>query len=150
MSHCVFIAADCPLPDVMPEQDDLLQIDVDTGTIFDGGADDNYYLLHFDEVNLYCKKKYGVYLELPQWTEGRAEKILDYIKMALMRTESVEIWNVWLSGNWEWEDRPHICKQIVRMNDLTVDDLREIVEAENWKVKDHIRPWFYSIEILRS
>lgn len=150
MSHCVFIAADCPLPEVMPEQDDPLQIDVDTGTIFDGGADDNYYLLHFDEVNLYCKKKYGVYLELPQWTEGRGGKILDYIKMALMRTERVEIWNVWLSGYWEWEDRPHICKQIVRMNDLTVDDLRDIVEAENWKDKDHIRPWFYSIEVLRS
>lgn len=148
MSHCVFIAADCPLPEVMPSQEYPLQIDLDSGTIFDGGADDNYCLLHFEEVNLYCQKKYGVYLELPQWTEGRSEEILDYIRTALMQTGSVEIWNVWLSGYWEWEDRPHICKQTVRINDLTVDDLKEIVDAENWKDKDPVRPWFYGIEVL--
>lgn len=36
MSHCVFIAADTPLPEVTPSQDDPLHIDLDTGTIFDG------------------------------------------------------------------------------------------------------------------
>ena len=88
-----------------------LYIDLDTGTIFDGGADDNYCLLPFDEVDLYCEKKYGVYLELPQFTDGRAGQIMDYIRTALMQTDSVEIWNVWLSGYWEFDDRPHICKR---------------------------------------
>lgn len=36
MSHCVFVAADTPLPEVTPSQDYPLYIDLDTGTIFDG------------------------------------------------------------------------------------------------------------------
>lgn len=111
MSHCVFIAADTPLPEVTPSQDDPLHIDLDTGTIFDGGADDNDCLLPFDEVDLYSEKKYGVYLELPQFANGRAEQITAYIRTALMQAGSVEIWDVWLSGYWEFGDRPHICKR---------------------------------------
>ena len=72
MSHCIFIAADTPLPEVTPSQDYPLHIDLDTGTIFGGGADDNDCLLPFDEVDLYSEKEYGVYLELPQFTDGRA------------------------------------------------------------------------------
>ena len=75
------------------------------------GADDHYYLLPFDEVDLYCEKKYGVYLELPQFANGRAEQITTYIRTALMQAGSVEIWDVWLSGYWEFGDRPHICKR---------------------------------------
>lgn len=45
MSQCIFIAADTPLPEVTPPQDYPLHIDLDAGTIFDGGADDNYFLL---------------------------------------------------------------------------------------------------------
>lgn len=36
MSHCVFVAADTPLPEATPSQDYPLYIDLDTGTIFDG------------------------------------------------------------------------------------------------------------------
>ena len=36
MSHCVFVAADTPLPEATPSQDYHLYIDLDTGTIFDG------------------------------------------------------------------------------------------------------------------
>lgn len=85
MSCCVFIAADTPLPEVTPSQNDPLHIDLDTGTIFDGGADDNDCLLPFDEVDLYSEKKYGVYLELPQFTNGRAEQITAYIRTALRK-----------------------------------------------------------------
>lgn len=42
MSSSVFIAADTPLPQVTPSHDYPLHINLDTGTIFDGGADDNY------------------------------------------------------------------------------------------------------------
>ena len=149
MSNCVFIAADCPLPEVTPSQEYPLEINLDTGTIFDGGADDNYFLLPFDEVDLYCEKKYGVYLELPQFTAGRAGQMIDYIRTALTQTDSVEIWNVWLSGYWEFEDRPHICKKTVPIDELTADDIKEIVQAENWDNRDHNRPWFYCLEIIR-
>lgn len=149
MSNCVFIASDHPLPEVTPSQEYPLEINLDTGTIFDGGTDDNYFLLSFDEVDIYCQKKYGVYLELPQWTPGRARRIIDYIRTALMQTDSVEIWNVWLSDCWEFEDRPHLCKQTLSMDQLTPEDIQEITQAENWDGKDQNRPWFYCLEIMK-
>lgn len=149
MSNCIFIASDHPLPEVTPSQEYPLEINLDTGTIFDGGADDNYFLLSFDEVDIYCQKKYGVYLELPQWTPGRARRIIDYIRTALMQTDSVEIWNVWLSDDWAFEDRPHLCKQTLSMDQLTPEDIQEITQAENWDGKDQNRPWFYCLEILK-
>ena len=54
VSNYVFIAADCPLPEVTPPQEYPLQINLDTGTIFNGRTDDNYCLLPFEEVDLYC------------------------------------------------------------------------------------------------
>lgn len=149
MSNCVFIAADDFLPEVTPSQEYPLHIDLDTGTISDGGADDNYYLLSFDEVDLYCEKKYGVYLELPQLTGGRARQIIDYIRTSLMQTDSVEIWNVWLSDYWEFDDRPHICKRTVPIDELNTDYIKEIIQARNWDNKDKNRPWFYCWEIIR-
>lgn len=149
MSNCIFIASDHPLPEVTPSQEYPLEINLDTGTIFDGGTDDNYFLLSFDEVDIYCQKKYGVYLELPQWTLGRAGRIIDYIRTALMQADSVEIWNVWLSDCWEFEDRPHLCKQTLSFDQLTPEDIQEITQAENWDGKDQTRPWFYCLEILK-
>ena len=104
MSNCVFIAADSLLPEVRPTKDYPLHINLDTGIISDGGADDNYSLLTFDEVDLYCRKKYGVYLELHQYTDGRARQIIEYIRTALLQTDCVEIWNVWLLGYWEYDE----------------------------------------------
>lgn len=150
MSQCIFIAADTPLPEVTPSQDYPLHIDLDTGTVSDGGADDHYSLFSFEEVDLYCEKRYGVYLELYQFTNGRAVQMIDYIRTTLMQTDSVEIWNVWLLDYWEFDDRPHICKRSVPIDQLTVDDIKEIVQAENWDNKDNDRPWFYCLEIIRS
>ncbi len=149
MSQCVFIAADCPLPEVRPSEDYPLHINVDTNTIYDGGADDNYFLLPFDDVDVYCEKKYGVYLELPQYTAGRARQIINYIKSTLQQTYSVELWNVWLLGYWEYEDRPYIHKRTIYIDDLTVADIKEINEAVNWNNKDQNRPSFYCIEIIK-
>lgn len=149
MSTCIFIAANSPLPEVMPSQDYPLHINLDTGIISDGGADDNYSLLPFDEVDLYCNKKYGVYLELPQFTDGRARKIMEHIRLALQQDDSVEIWNVWLLGYWEYENRPYIRKRTIRMEELAAEDIEEIIDAENWGNKDKNRPSFYCLEILR-
>ncbi|OUN97355.1 hypothetical protein B5F98_06410 [Pseudoflavonifractor sp. An44] len=149
MSACVFIAADVPLPEVRPSQDYLLHINLDNGIISDGGTDDNYSLLPFDEVDLYCNKKYGVYLELPQFTDGRARKIMEYIRAALLQADCVEIWNVWLMGCWEYDDRPYIRKSTIHMEELTVDDMKEIINAENWDNKDKNRPSFYCLELIR-
>ncbi len=149
MSRCIFIAADCPLSEVRPSQDYLRHFNVDTGVISDSGADDDYCLLQFNEVDLYCKKKYGVSLELHRFTEGRAKQIIDYIKAALQQTDSVELWNVWLLGYWEFDDKPYIHKRTVRIDELTVNDIQEMNEAENWNNKDNNRPSFCCMEIVR-
>ena len=149
MSVCVFLAADCPLPEVRPAQEYPLCIDLDRNTVEDGGADENFFLLPFDDVDVYCEKKYGVYLELPLYTEGRAKQILAYIRSALRQTESVELWNVWLTGYWEYDERPRLHRRTVHIEDLTVDDIRRLHDAENWGPKDPGRPSFYCIEVVR-
>ena len=45
MSVCTFLASDYPLPEVAPAQEYPLEINIDSATIYDGGADDNYFLL---------------------------------------------------------------------------------------------------------
>lgn len=58
----------------------------------------------------------------------------------------MEIWKVWLSGYWEYEERPRIFKRTVRAGVLCENDILELDEAEIWKGKD--RPSFYGISII--
>ena len=76
MSVCTFIASDYPLKEAALEQEYSIEINIDTGTIYDGGMDDNYFLFSFPDVSDYTNKKYGVYLEW-NYTDGRAERILE-------------------------------------------------------------------------
>ena len=82
MSVCTFIASNCPLKEVEPEKEYSIEINLDNGTIDDGGADDNFFLLLFESVSDYTNKKYGVYLEW-NYTDGRAEQILKYVSTIL-------------------------------------------------------------------
>ena len=43
MSVCTFLAADVPLPTHAPSQAYPLCIDVEHETVYDGGADDNFF-----------------------------------------------------------------------------------------------------------
>ena len=61
MSVCNFIAADIPLQEMSPAKDYPVHIDIDNGIIDDGGADDNFFLLSFPDVQDYTDKKYGVH-----------------------------------------------------------------------------------------
>ncbi len=149
MSNCIFIGADCPLVEVRPERAYPISINLDTGVVEDGGADDNYFLLPFPEVDIYCGKRYGVYLELPLDTDGRASGILHYIRAALEQTDCVELWNVWLSGYWEYEDRPRIHKKTLPAEEVTIADLRSLWQASNWAPGEE-RPNFYCLELRKQ
>lgn len=152
MSVCTFIASDYPLPEVMPQKEYPLMINVDKGTIYDGGADDNFCLLPFVDVQRYTDKKYGVCLEW-HYTDGRAKKLLEYIKNALEYDTSIEIWHVWLMGYYEYDERPAIQRCTVSFSDLTIDDLREIDDAEIWNTPDKRnpgRPSFYCLVIEKG
>ena len=78
-----------------------------TATIYDGGADDNYFLIPFLNVADYTDKKYGVYLEW-DYTDGRAKQFIEYIKTAYKNQDVIEFWHVWLMDHYEFEDRPFI------------------------------------------
>ena len=151
MSVSTFIASDYPLQEAAPEQEYSYEINIDTGTIYDGGMDDNYFLFSFPDVSDYTNKKYGVYLEW-DYTDGRAEQILKYIRDALEKAEIVELWHVWLGDYYEYEDSPVIHKRTVSIREMTIQDIKEIDNADIWNHPDKYipsRPSFYCLRIER-
>ena len=73
MSACIFFASDAPLPEVFPPPEyDYLAINVDDGTVDDGGADDNFALRTYPDSFLYTDKAFAVCLDWAYYTEGRA------------------------------------------------------------------------------
>ncbi len=149
ISTCIFIAADRPLAKHRPKEEFRLSIDVDQGIVDDGGAEDGYFLHEFCDVDLYCDKQYGVELEMHQYTAERADRIIAYIRNVLETSVSVEVWNIWLLGYWEYEDRPHIHKKIIPIDELKAEHIKELYHAENWNNGDIDRPWFHGIEIVK-
>ncbi len=151
MSVCTFIASDNPLKAVAPSQDYPFHINIDDGTINDGGADDNYFLNIFTNVENYTDKKYGVCLEW-NYTDGRAKQLIEYIKIALQNENSVELWHVWLMDYYEFEDRPKIHRHTIPIENLTIKHIEEIDSAEIWNTPDKMypnRPSFYCLTITR-
>ena len=149
MSVCTFIASDRPLREAAPQKGYPLIINIDEGTVYDGGTDDNFYLHIFKDVQSYTDKKYGVYLEW-YYTDGRAKKILEYIKDALEHGAAIEIWHVWLMDYYEYNERPVINKRTVSFSDMTIDNIKVIDNAEIWNEPDKSnpnRPTFYCLAI---
>ena len=122
------------------------------GQIYDGDADDNYFLLPFADVREYSDKKNGVYLEWNYYTEGRAKQLIEYLKNALQNADSVELWRVWLGVSDEFEDSPVVHRRTISISDLTTKHIKEIDDAEIWNTPDKMypnRPSFYCLEIKR-
>lgn len=145
MSVCTFIAADCPLPDVRPAKEYGVHINIDTGVIDDGGADDHFYLYQVSDVRHYTDKQNAVELEWAVYTEGRGQRIIDYIKAAMEQTETVEIWHVWLSDY----DPPKIKRKSIKVAELTPEDIHEIDEAVIWTDKYSDTPTWYCLEVVK-
>ena len=144
MSGCVFLASDCPLPEIGPSKNYPVSFNSDTGKIFDGGADDNFSLISFGE----CDKKYAVSIEQQQITAGRAARIINYINTAQAQTESVGLRNVWLFEYFDYDDRPYISKKTIHIGELTADDIEKIYNASNLGMKDRNHPVFYCLKII--
>lgn len=99
----------------------------------------------------YTDKKYGVYLEW-NYTDGRAEQILNYMKETLEKTEYIELWKVWLMDYFEYEDSPVIHKRTISVEELTIQDIKEIECADIWNKPDKqipSRPSYYCLKIVR-
>lgn len=151
MSVCVFIASDMLLTEFAPSQDYPLEINIDNGTIYDGGADDNYFLNSFTNVEDYTDKKNGVCLEW-NYTDGRAKQVIEYMKTALQKTSNIEFWKVWLMDYYEYEDRPFVHRKTISISELTTEHIKEIEDAVIWNTPDKMypqRPSFYCLTIAR-
>lgn len=151
MSVCTFLASNSPLHEIAPQKEYPLVINLDEGTVYDGGADDNLWLHTFEDVRKYTDKKYGVRLEW-NYTEDRAKAILEYISSALQHDTTIELWHVWLIDYYEYEESPVIQRCSVSFSDMTIDDIKEIDKAEIWNKPDKRypeRPSFYCLEITR-
>ena len=151
MSICRFLASNTPLTEFSPLQEYPVKINIDKGTIDDGGADDNYHLITFDSVKDYTSKDFGVSLEW-NYTDGRAKSIIEYIKGAMQKTDSIEFWIVWLMDYYEYEDRPFVHRKTVTISELTTEHIKEIDSAVIWNIPDKMypkRPSFYCLTITR-
>jgi len=151
MSVCTFIASNNPLREFKPSHDYPLEINIDKGIINDGGADDNYFLHKFNDVENYTEKKYGVWIEW-DYTDGRAKQILEYIKNALNHTDSIELWRVWLMFCYDYEEMPVIHKKTISVDELTIKHIEEIDKSEIWNKPDKSipsRPSFYCLKIQK-
>lgn len=151
MSVCTFLASDAPLGEVAPKAEYPVFVNVDDGTIYDGGTDDNFTLREFREVSDYTDKQYAVCLQW-RYTEGRAKRIIGYIRDVLRNTDCVELWHAWLLGWYEYEDRPVIHRQTIPVGELTVELIRDLVDSDIWNTPDKRnpeRPSYYCLTITR-
>ncbi len=149
MSFCLLLSADVPLPEVHPSQEYPLHIDLDRGTVEDGGADDNFSLWPFPEAELYTSQSHAMELECHLWTPGRARLLQEYIRQRLQETSQVCLWAVWLSGCPE-EERPILKTATVDVDALTVEDFRQLAEVSPFPDRNHDRPTHYCLRIVRS
>ncbi len=150
MSAYTFIAADCPLTPLSPSKEYPPEINVDRGTIFDGDADDNFSLLPFYGYPDCTDLKHALALEWAYCTEGRAERLIEYIKEALRHTDLVELWRVWCGALDEVGERPMIKAQTVPIDALTASQIKELDSAEIWERSKGSRPTFWCIRVKKS
>ncbi len=104
--------------------DVLLWSDIsDTQSEFDD--DFGIWPLDSSVEDIYTDKKYRACLEW-DYTKGKAEKIIQYIREHLEHTSELEIWHVWLGVG--------VCPKIKRcsiaLDDLTSDDLKELSDLD--------------------
>jgi hypothetical protein len=151
LSVLKIIAANSPLPDIAPEKEYPLEINLDKGTAFDGDADDNFFLSPFiDQVEHFTSKKYTSTLDWVYYTDGRARNVISIIKSIIQHTDTVELWNFWC-GYLEDDERPIIKTTIVHIAELMPKDIQNWDNQEVWKTPSRSgdRPTFYCLRIIR-
>lgn len=75
--------------------------------------------------DIYTEKKYQACLEW-DYSRGKAEKVIQYIRKQLERTSELEIWHAWI-GHGAY---PKIRRYTIPINEFTPDDLKELSDFE--------------------
>ena len=140
---------------------DLDEPDVVLACALASGEDpaDNFSLLEFPFARRYCGMDCAVSIEMGftktngsgDMTPEKAERIADYVREVLTRTDAVELWTVWLSGY----DPPRIKERRVSLRDFTGADVEEIYSSSCWPADDIInlyggeRPTYHRLRVER-
>ena len=68
----------------------------------------------------------------------------------LSRTDTIEVWHVWLDyGYDEYDERPIIKNKTLHIDEISPEDIREFDNAVIWENSYFIRPIFYCWEIIK-
>ncbi len=151
MSACIFVASNFPLEEHHPSKDFPILINMQKGTFSDGDADDNFFLEAFKDVDVFTDKAHAVCLQW-HYTDGRAKRLVEYLKNAVEQSGIVELWHVWLDDYYEFETRPFVCKKTLPIDNLTIAHIKEINQAPIWNSPDKQypqRPSFYCLEMTK-
>ena len=76
--------------------------------------------------------------------------LIEYISKALEDSKTIELWHIWLSDDFQFDNRPVIHDFEISIQDLTHEQLQWIDNAEIWNIPDHQnpnRPSFYRLTI---
>ena len=124
----------------------------------------NFSLLEFPFSRCYCDMDFAVSIETGftktyepgllgagDMTPEKAERIADYVREVLTRTDAVELWTVWLSEY----DPPRIKERRVAASAFTGADVEEIYSASCWPTDDIVnlyggeRPTYHCLRVER-
>jgi len=133
MSVCTFLASNLPLPRVERVEAE------DVG------------LFPLRLPPLPCELPYAAEVEAADHHRAAAQ-LLEQIRAALGRSETVELWRAWLMDYYEFEERPYLHTGVRRFCDLTEEEIIALDTAEVWNKPDKAypnRPSFYRLIITR-
>lgn len=103
------------------------KIDPITRKVVDNGMADDFSIRTFETFSeIYTTKKYQAQLEWDVYSEGRAERVVEYIRKHMESAEELEIWHVWLSSC----EVPNIRRVPISLQDVTAETLKSIDEAD--------------------
>ncbi|MBR5497037.1 MAG: hypothetical protein IKV76_03545 [Clostridia bacterium] len=151
MSVCLFLASDNKLKTYSPPKEYPLEINLDNGEIYDGGADDNFFLTEFSNGEICTDRKNAVCLEW-NYTNGRALQLIRYIKDALKQAESIELWKIWNDYYYEYDESPVVHKKTVTASELSTEDIKSLILSDIFNKPDKLhpnRPSFYCLIVTR-
>ena len=114
-------------PGVILYSDREVEFDVNRGEILDGALDDDFALLDASGMSdVFTEKRYAVYLEWHGFTEGRAQRVIEYIRGALRQTSEVELWHIWMGSG----ERPLVRSRTLSIGELTPKGIKELLSND--------------------
>ena len=80
----------------------------------------------------------GIGIDKVTIDDGRAKQIVEYIRTALQKVDSIEFWKVWLMDYYEYEDRPYIHRESISIEEFTTKHIKEINDADIWNTPENV------------